>query len=98
MSQYPVRLSVLAAATASALVNAQAALDERARDALLRWEDEAFPPAGFAWTAITCRFPLRITLSPKHSISETSELYATGVVHPRAGLRLGFRYRPLLYE
>jgi hypothetical protein len=84
-----VPLAALLARTAAGVVGAQRSLDERARESILRWQDEGIWPAAFAWTRVRVTLPVAFGLEgrqPRPHVSPARDASAL--------VCLGIRYCP----
>lgn len=89
----PGMASVLAAA-ARALVSAQAALDESARSSVLRWEEEAIPPAALVWRDCRLSWPVDFRVDPKTEPFDRTQFTLRPRLESRGRVTFVLRYVP----
>jgi hypothetical protein len=90
------RLDELLAGTARGLVDAQGALDEAARDSIVRWEEDGLPPTALAFVRCAVEVPVRWGTDARASQGSATRLallpHETGAV--RGTLRVAIRFLP----
>lgn len=63
-----------AAGSARGLVEAQKAMDDRARESLTAWEQDGLPPSGWIWAECRLRFPVVFGLESKTTLADHTRL------------------------
>ena len=88
-----------AAGSARGLIEAQKALDDRARESLISWEQDGIPPSAWNWAECRLRFPVMYELEAKTALADHTALSIAPCKKGAAGrVSLTIRYLPAPQE
>lgn len=82
----------LMAACAQGMVEAQQALDDKARASIERWDEEGIPPSALALRRCRVAFPTTLTVVPRRSDMVRARLHLRPRFEGRARVTVSYRY------
>jgi hypothetical protein len=86
------------AAMARGMVEAQRALDEVARESIIRWEKDAIAPSAYMWSLCKADFTTVLGCSPKPDAGELTRMSIAPRHTARGGVSFAIRYQPIPLE